>query len=227
MARIFVSQPCSNGHVHQKTIITGQTISQDHEPHFKYIENCSLVTKARQDHFGMFLQQKQYDYLLTFDADMVVGPPGCIDRMIERLPPNSIIGGMYAMKALTPDGTAPTNCMLLDKKEKLVLDGRLVRLRYLPTGFMLIPRKVALKIADKFKDLEYVDQFIGKTWAVYNTMLVTDDEGVRRFLPEDFSFCERATAAGVEIWGDTSVMIGHIGPYLYHIEHLRQEPIKK
>jgi len=222
MARIFISMPCVNGQVHQKTLITGHTITFKHEPCFKYIENCSLVTKARQDHFGMFVQQK-HDYLLTFDADMVVGPPGILDDMIERLPENAISGGLYAMKAHTLEGLSPTNGTPLDKEEKVILDGRLIKMRYLPTGFMLTPRRVALKLVELYKDLEYFDHQIGKTWAVYNTMLIKDETGVQRFLPEDFSYCERVRAAGIDIYGDTGVMLGHLGQYLYHIEHLRQQ----
>ena len=228
MARIFISQPCTGGLVHQKTVITAQSITFDHEPHFKYIENCSLVTKARQDHFAMFVQQK-HDFLLTIDADMVVGPPGILDGMIERLPDNSIVGGTYAMKAHTPDGTSPMNGCMLNKGEKAVLDGRLMPMRWLPSGFLLIPRKIALKMVEAYKDLEYEDHIVGKCWAVYNTMLLTDDEGVRRFLPEDFSFCERAKNIGINIFCDTNIVLGHIGSYLYHVEHLRvqQQPIRQ
>jgi hypothetical protein len=128
------------------------------------------------------------------------------------------------MKAHTPEGMSPTNGTPLNKGEKIVLDGRLIKMRYLPTGFMLTPRAVALKIVEHYKDLEYFDYQIGKTWAVYNTMLIKDEDGVQRFLPEDFSYCERVRAAGIDIYGDTGVMLGHLGQYLYHIEHLRQQP---
>lgn len=221
MAKVFISTPCSAGLIHQKTVITTQQLSMNHLMHYFYIENCSLITKGRQDHFGMFLQ-KDYDYMLTIDADMVVGPPGILDRMIDRMPNNNcIMGGMYAMKALNEHGVPPVNGKPLNNAS-VILDGRLIPMEYLPTGFMLVPRQVALKIAEHFSDLEYQDHVIGKTWAVYNTLLKKDEKGVQRFLPEDFSFCERARTAGIELYADTSLMLGHIGYFLYHIEHLRR-----
>ncbi len=222
MSKIFLSMPCVNGSIHQKTLLTAQTISAEHEIFPHYIENCSLVTKARQDHFGMFMQKK-FDYLLTLDADLVVGPPGILDGMISRCPENSIIGGLYAMKAHDEKGHAPVNGMALDPDEKIVLDGRLIQMRYIPSGFMLIPYSVAQKMVDHYPGLGYVDYRIGSTWALYNTMLLKDEKDIMRFLPEDFSFCERARSIGINLYADTNCILGHIGMYLYHLEHLRTQ----
>lgn len=162
------------------------------------------------------------DYLLSVDADMVVGPPGILDRMIEDMPPDSIIGGMYAMKAHDPSGNSPVNGGTLIPKEPIVLDGRLIKMRHIPTGFMLTPRSVAEKMVKMYDNLKYEDYTIGTTWAVYNTILEKDEKGVQRFLPEDFSYCKRARDIGVDIYAHTGCMLGHIGQYLYHIEHLRK-----
>lgn len=222
MANIFVSMPCVGGVIHQKLVLTLPTITQKHQLHYKFIENCSLITKGRQDHFGMFLKSGM-DYLLSVDADEVVGPPGILDHMIDVCPDNSIIGGLYAMKALKSDGTAPVNGGALDGKEIVKLDGSLISMSHIPTGFMLVSRKVAEKMAASYENLAYEDSIIGKTYAVYNCILKKDDKGVVRYFPEDFSFCERAKAIGIKIYADTACMIGHIGSFLYHLEHLRQD----
>ncbi len=221
MSSIFVSLPCSGGVIHQKTVLTLPTITQKHQLHYKFIENCSLITKGRQDHFGMFLRSGM-DYLLSVDADEVLGPPGILDHMIEVCPPNAIIGGLYAMKALRPDGTAPVNGGALNNKEITVLDGSLIEMSHIPTGFMLISRQVAEKMAKSYENLAYEDPVVGKTYAVYNCILKKDHTGVTRYYPEDFSFCERAKAIGIKIYADSACMIGHIGHFLYHIEHLRK-----
>ncbi len=224
MSKIFVSQPGIGGNVHQKCLMTMQRMSNDHELSFQFIENCSLITKARQDHFGMFLKSN-CDYLLSVDADLVITPPGCLDKMIAKCPPNSIIGGLYAMKALDPEtGHSPTNGVTLDPNQKIVLDGSIIKMKYIPTGFMLVPRPVAVKLAEFYKDLAYNDPRLKTTlYAVYNTMLHKNEKGENEFLPEDFSFCERCTAAGIDVYADTGIILGHIGPYLYTLQHLIPE----
>lgn len=221
MSKIFVSMPCVGGVIHQKTVITCQTLTEKHHLKMCYIENCSLITKGRQDHFGMFYKS-DCDYLLSIDADMVVGPPGILDRMIEETPQDSIVGGMYAMKALDKNGNAPVNGGTLIPNEPVILDGRLIKMRHIPTGFMLTPRSVAEKMVKMYDNLKYEDFTIGTTWAVYNTILEKDQNGINRFLPEDFSYCKRARDCGVDIYAHTGCMLGHIGQYLYHIEHLRK-----
>lgn len=220
MSKIFVSLPCTGGLIHQKTILTLPTITEKHELVYKFIENCSLITKGRQDHFGMFLNSG-LDYLLSVDADEVLGPPGILDHMIDVCPPDSIIGGLYAMKALKRDGTAPVNGGALDNREITKLDGSLIPMSHVPTGFMLVSRQVAEKMAMAYENLGYEDDRIGKTYAVYNCILKKDHKGIMRYYPEDFSFCERAKAIGIKIYADSSCIIGHIGNYLYHLEHLR------
>jgi hypothetical protein len=221
MAKIFVSMPCTGGMIHQKTVLTLPMITQKHELVYKFIENCSLITKGRQDHFGMFLKS-DCDYLLSVDADEVLGPPGILDHMIENCPPDSIIGGVYAMKALKPDGTAPLNGGALDNKEIKQLDGSIIPMSHIPTGFMLTPRPVAEKMAAAYANLAYEDHIIGKTYAVYNCILKKDPNGIVRYYPEDFSYCERAKAIGIKIFADSACMIGHIGSFMYHLEHLRK-----
>jgi hypothetical protein len=162
------------------------------------------------------------DYLLSIDADMVVGPPGILDRIIDETPADSIVGGMYAMKAHDTVGNSPVNGGTLIPNEKVVLDGRLIKMRHIPTGFMLTPRSVVEKMVKMYDNLKYEDYVVGTTWAVYNTILEKDSNGINRFLPEDFSYCKRARDIGVDIYAHTGCMLGHIGQYLYHIEHLRK-----
>ena len=222
MAKIYVSIPCIDGKIHQKTVLTLPTITQKHELHYKFIENCSLVVKSRQDAFAMFLKSGM-DYLLFVDSDEVLGPPGILDHMIEVCPPESIIGGLYAKKALDQHGLAPLNGVPINEDVLPKLDGSLLEMKYLPTGFMLTSRAAAEKIAASYENLSYTDHVLGKSYAVFNCILTKDSSGVTRFASEDFSYCTRARAAGVKVYADTYAMIGHIGQFLYHIEHLRSQ----
>src|SRR5258708_2542300 len=114
---IFVSLPCVGGLIHQKTVITLDQITRKRNLFNRYIENCSLITKGRQDHFGMFLSSKEpyFDFFLSVDADMVIMPPGILDMMIDSYPNNSIIAGLYAMKSHdVKTGFSPLNGCPID-----------------------------------------------------------------------------------------------------------------
>lgn len=219
MAKIYMSMPSIDGKIYQKTLLTLATITKKHELVYKFIENSSLITKARQDAFGDFIRS-DCDYLLTVDSDMVLGPPGILDHMIENCPPDSIIGGAYAMKALREDGTSPINAGEINGQPVSKLDGKIYEISHMPTGFMLTSRGAAMKMIAAFEDLAYQDTR-GKSWAVYNCVLKKDKNGIMRYWPEDFSYCLRAKKIGIKIYIDTACVLGHLGTTLYHIEHLR------
>jgi hypothetical protein len=145
--------------------------------------------------------------------------------MIEKCPENSIIGGLYAMKAISVEtGLPPINGTPVNK-EDLVFDGRVVKMKYIPTGFMLIPRKVALKMINHYKDLAYKDHKIGMCWNMFGCLMDKDDDGNQIFLPEDFSFCKRLTEIGIDIHADTAVQLGHLGTYLYTLQGYYEQSI--
>jgi len=217
MAKVYIAQPCINGMVHTNCLKTMQMMTQNHEIQFGWLENCSLIVKGRNELFSRFVQMEA-DYMIFVDSDMVITPPGCLDRMIEKCPENSIIGGLYAMKAIdVTTGCPPINGTPI-KKDELIFDGRIVKMKYIPTGFMLIPRKVAIKLVNHYKDLMYKDNNIGTAWNMFGCLMDKDDKGDQIFLPEDFSFCKRLTDIGIDIHADTAVQLGHIGSYLYTIQ---------
>lgn len=213
--KIYISQPCIGGQVHIKCLQTMQYMTQYHETEMHWIENCSLITKARNEHFSMFLAS-DCDYLLSIDSDLVITPPGCLDNMIQNYPKDGILGGLYAMKAIdTVTKNPPLNGVPLPN-QTIQLNTGIKEMKYIPTGFMLISKSVAKKLAEHYKPLQYSNpQFPIPFYAVYNTMIHENN-----FLPEDFSFCQRCKDIGIKIYADTNIILGHIGQYLYSLEHL-------
>lgn len=223
MAKIFISQPCIGGNIHTKCLQTMQLMTFKHQLEFHWIENCSLIVKARNEHLAMFINS-DCDYMLSVDADIVITPPGCLDRMIEKCPVNAICAGLYAMKALDVEtGKAPVNGVFLKEEDKdkfIESESKdLVEMKYVPTGFCLIPKHVARKLAENYKELVYRDHhFKFDIYNVYGLLIVKNDKtGEPNMLPEDFSFCERVKQVGNKIYADPEVKLGHIGSYLYII----------
>lgn len=218
MSNIFMSQPGFLGWTHQKNVNSMLSMSKEHHIRFRFIENCSLITLGRSDHISLFLKEKEYDYFLSVDNDMLIHPPGCLDLMIRKLKTLgglSIIGAVYAKKAHDVNGHCPVNGTRLDESEPWVMDGRLVEMENLPTGFMLVPRDVVCAMVESYPMLEYKANDGNQSWALYNTIVEN-----KMFYSEDFSFCKRARDIGVKIWADTGISIGHVGNFLYTLQHL-------
>lgn len=228
---VFCSMPGFGGWVHQKLIQSLKSSSKNHRLDWRFIENASLISAARSSHLSVFYHENA-DYFISIDSDMVISPPGIIDRFIDhyesgRIPKDSIVGGFYAKKAVDPNGNHPPNGVPLSGKlSDIVIDGRLIECKHLPTGFLMISREGVNKMVKSFPELEYEEDYIqmkfGKdkmAYALYQT-IVGEVDGKKSFVSEDYSFCMRATQCGIKIFGDTAAVLGHIGNTIYHLGHL-------
>lgn len=92
----------------------------------------------------------------------------------------------------------------------IVVKGDLIKVNYIPAGFMLIKREVIEKIHAHFPELHYKAKACrGRKFegvAIFNTELIDGE-----FWGEDFVFCQRARQAGIELWVDPYVELNHDG----------------
>lgn len=123
-------------------------------------------------------------HLLFLDSDILF-PADTLTRLLAHN--KDIVGGLYVQRAPPHHPLGLT----IDGRHEMVATG-LQKMQTMPTGCLLLK----LSIFDK----------LPKPW--FNTQAVGD-----KIMGEDFYFCERATAAGFEIWcdGDLSRELGHIG----------------
>jgi hypothetical protein len=82
---------------------------------------------------------------------------------------------------------------------------------HLATGFMLIHRSVFETLQGAYPELAYQDDYWGTIGAYYHPLLAGG-----RYLSEDYAFCERVRAQGIEIWLDPTLPLGHLGNYAYN-----------
>lgn len=223
--------PGYGGWAHQKLIQSLKSASRDHHLEWRFIENASLISSARSNHLSIFYHEDA-DYHISIDADMVINPPGIIDRFVShytsgRIPKDSIVGGFYAKKAIDVNGNSPPNGVPLSgKSEDIIMDGRLIPCKMMPTGFLMTSREAVEKMVKAYPELEYEEDYIkhrfGKdkmAYALYQT-IVGEIDGKKSFVSEDYSYCIRARECGIQIYGDTAAMLGHIGNQLYTLMHL-------
>jgi hypothetical protein len=135
-----------------------------------------------------------FTHLMFIDTDMVF-PAGAVLKLLEQRKP--IIGANYNERRLPLKSTVK----IADKKGNLIAMSEAdfpkesFQCYAVATGFMMI-------------DLAVVNT-IPKPWFFFDTKDGEFNMG------EDIWFCRQAQKAGVEVWCDPTITVGHIGEFVY------------
>jgi hypothetical protein len=149
----------------------------------------SLVPLGRNQCVGA-AQIMKASHLLFLDSDMVF-PADTLKRLLAHR--KDIVGATYAMRA------APFHPLTITEEGTLAhVTSGLRRVKLLPTGCLLIRVNVFDALKAPYFNLE------------------TDGAQLRG---EDYYFCEKARAAGFDLWcdGDLSLQLGHVGQKINRI----------
>jgi hypothetical protein len=160
-------------------------------PYIDYNQMC-LVKLAREH---------KATHLMFIETDNIF-PPWAIEQLVDD--DLMVVGASYNFKTLTPPnckevGVAPL-VKLWDEEGKprdIKMDELppiLFRCYSIPNGFMLVDMKVFDLISHPY------------------FMNVWEGEG---FKGGDVYFCENVRKAGIDIWCDPDVLVGHVGSYTY------------
>jgi hypothetical protein len=174
----------------------------------------SLVSRARNTLTAQFLKS-DCTHLLFIDSDLVFGPEQ-IARMLAH--DQDVVAGFYPKKQ---DGQLQWVCNAkLDCGEADPATG-LQEVRYMGTGFMLAKRCVFERmIAEHGEAMAYhPDSRPTETeWDFWAVGPYKAKDGFTRYLSEDWFFCQRWLDMGGKVYGDTRVILRHIGFAIYPLE---------
>jgi hypothetical protein len=157
-------------------------------------------------------------HLLCIDADLG-WPPQAVLAMLDAN--KEFIAGVYPARG-------DTNTFLfrpvLNPDNTIVSEKHLLKMEYIPAGFMLISRSLIEKMQKKFPELYYSpkNKQVRNPESAYCFFDTEVHEG--EFWGEDFVFCRRARQAGAEIWVDPLIQFDHAGTVGMLIESLSQSP---
>ena len=178
-----------------------------------HIGECP-IGRARNDLTHEFLQS-DCSHILFVDSDIVFS----YEQVKKILAcDEDIVGGFYVKKQ---DGPVAPVCNTLNTVDKPRADG-LVRVKYMGTGFLRISRRVfEVMIQEKGKELEYLDDRDHKTvkhdfWRM--GVAVDCVTGVKRWLSEDWQFCQFAIECGFDVWADASILLQHSGSICFPLK---------
>lgn len=208
MAKIFLATPAYDGKVHvpyaislaeTHTLLASKGIELQVQVHC----SGSLITAERNRLLEAFINSDA-THLLCIDSDLG-WPPQAVLAFIEH--------GVDFVGAVYP--TRKDNMFLFrpckNEDESLVKNDKgLLKMDYIPAGFMLIKRNVIEKMREFHADLKFCPKVINDQmfpgYALFNT-----DVWEGEFWGEDFYFCRKAREAGFDIWVDPLVEFDHAG----------------
>lgn len=175
----------------------------------------SLVARARNRLCAEFLASDA-THLLFLDTDLIFSVEHIV-KLVEhaRCTGTGVVCGLYPKKQRELGWV----CNILDHAEPPLEDG-LQRVKYAGTGCMLINRTVLNVLRQTFPEMEYdpdEGDSPGVKWDFFATG-VRRFQGRRRYLSEDWMFCQRVLDCGLNIWMDTSVVLKHVGEFVYPLE---------
>lgn len=181
------------------------------------MHSSANVPRSRNEVVKNFLElHEDSDWLFFVDADMVFEPIQFMALMeaMKENPDAGLIGGNYVKR----DGSSIPLIGWLDDEGKphgpdamvkrlMENRGNVVEADLVPTGFMLIRRKV-------LEEMENPWFFVDWPWR--------DDEDPElraRMWSSDNIFCREVKKRGYKVLGHLGVELGHIGEFVYLPEH--------
>lgn len=110
---------------------------------------------------------------------------------------------------------------------KIITDHHLLKMNYIPAGFMMLSRTCIEKMRNHYPELYYEpkNKYVGNPEPGYCLFDTEVWEG--EFWGEDFVFCRRARKCGIDIWVDPLIQFDHAGTLGMLIESLTTDPTGK
>ena len=206
-----------------------------------FLGNESLITRARNKALGKFLQT-DCTHLLFIDSDIEFKP----EALMELLAFNkdvtccayskkgfnwnrlvySLSNEINSKELIESRGLDFNYNLFYDENNRIIKNGDFVKLNHGATGFMLIKREIIKKLIKKHKELEILSDELSLndniTYGLFCTMIKN-----KKYLSEDYSFCERVNNIGGEVWLNIKNNLNHIGKYSFNSDIKNRENIER
>jgi hypothetical protein len=254
--KIFIATPMYGGQCHgmftKACVDLGMMASKyGVDIKFFYLFNESLITRARNYLVDEFLRS-EYTHLMFIDSDVSFNPSDVLALAALADPKSNmdVVCGPYPKKCIAweriahavKEGFADENPANLEQYVgDFVFNPAMgateirinepVEVLESGTGFMMIQRPALEKYRDAYPEFEYMPDhnrsvhFDGKRMihAFFDTVI--DDE-TKRYLSEDYMFCQWARKIGLKVWLCPWMKTIHIGTFNFggSLEAIAQLP---
>lgn len=209
MTKIFIATPAFQGKVNvQYAISLTETvnllIANGIMCETKIVTSGSILPAERNRLLEAFIES-DCTHILCIDGDLGWHREYVLRMLLKDEP---MICGCYPARVgfnfiFTPE---------LNEDESIVcnIEKKLIKMKYVPAGFMLIRKEVIVKMREKFSNLKFIPKSLGsfqeQGYALFDHEL-RDEE----FWGEDYVFCRRVRECGFDIWCDPNMIFDHDG----------------
>lgn len=208
---------------------------------FYFLFNESLITRARNYCCDEFMRSGA-EHLMFIDSDIGFNPQDVLALMaLQTLEPEKyeIIGGPYPKKCISWEkikhavdkGVADEDPNVLEKfvgdyvfnpkgGQQSIAIGEPCEVLEIGTGFMMISKAAMKKFADSYPQYTYkpdhvrTEHFDGSREIMMFFQAEVDPVS-KRYLSEDYWFCQKAQQAEIKTWFCPWMKMQHVGTYIF------------
>jgi hypothetical protein len=220
MTKIMIATPAFDGKVHvQYALSLAETelllamngIKTEH----RVVTTGSLLCAERNRLLKAFMSS-DCTHILCIDSDLG-WPPNAVINMIKK--DEDFIGGCYPARKDKIFMFRP--CVEENGAIKVKREKELLKMEYIPAGFMLIKRHVIEKMMADHPETKFVPKDPNQPdgYALFNTEVFEGE-----FWGEDYVFCRRVKESGFDIWVDPMIQFDHAGVIGMLVECLSDKP---
>jgi len=206
-----------------------------------FLFNESLITRARNYCCDEFMRSTS-QHMMFIDSDIGFNPQDVIAMMALQSQDEEtyeIIGGPYPKKCISWEkiksavdkGIADEDANVLEKfvgdyvfnpkgGQQSIAISEPCEVLEIGTGFMMISKKAMQKFADKYPEYLYrpdhvrTEHFDGSR-EIMMYFQAEVDPVTKRYLSEDYWFCQKAQAANIKTWFCPWMKLQHVGTYIF------------
>jgi hypothetical protein len=159
---------------------------------------------------------------LTFSADQVI-------RIMGH--DADVVGGLYCKKQDGADAELVINTSVpYEEINSGPMDG-LMTVRYVGTGFLRVTKAVIQQMIDKWPEIAYKEDPDHKktAWDIWHSGVYDyqangySNDWPRRYLSEDWWFCQRCQDLGIKVWVDRRICLKHTGSIAFPLKHQEEK----
>ena len=243
--KIMVATPmyggqCAGIYTKSSTDLASAALKYGVECHFFFLFNESLITRARNYLVDEFMRS-DCTHLMFIDSDIGFDPTDvlALAAIAEPGSDKEIVCGPYPKKAIAWEkikravdkGFADDDPGVLEKyvgdyvfnpangAKEIRLD-QPVEVLEGGTGFMMIQRSAFEKYAEAYPEFSYKPDHVrtkhfdgSREIMAYFDCIIDPDS--KRYLSEDYMFCQWSRKAGVKVWMCPWMKLTHMGSYMF------------
>jgi hypothetical protein len=226
---LFIATPIHHAPEVQWTASMFRVIHElpQHGVRFSILTPCgdSLITRARNNCVKKFLASKS-THLLFIDSDLEFRVEDIVAMLKSG---HGLVGGLYpkkhinwkAVRAAAEAGAEDLSAFAADYVVNLSPGehnciGGCVAVDELGTGFMLIARDVLERYIAAYPEIQYLsDSDEDRDEPVHAVFDCYIDPASKRYLSEDYAFCRRAMALGIQPMAYLPAKLAHVGRHVF------------